>query len=386
MKHASLILLVVILVASLTSCAPLPAAAPAAGGNVIKIGLQAPLTGDFAEEGKGFQNALNLLVDQTNAAGGINGQKVQLFIEDDKGDPKEASLVADRLVSDKVIAVIGGYNSSATEPASKIYSDAGILHITPSSTATRLSTKGYTQFFRVCFLDDRQGLFAADFMAKTMGYKNIALLHDNSTFAQGLAEETRTYLAQDGITPVFYDAINPDDTDFSPTLTKLKAVNPEAIYFTGYYAQGGLLLKQAAALGLTSQWLGGNAMNNSDLVKIAGIENAKGVIVTSEPVPSDLDYPEAKQFLADYKAKYGTDPSSVWTLMAADAFRVIKDAIEQTKSTDPKVLAEWLHKDFKELPGITGPILGFDEKGDRKGTIHKAYVYDDQGQLVPYKK
>jgi branched-chain amino acid transport system substrate-binding protein len=380
MKRTSLILLVIILAASLAGCVP------AGSANTIKIGLEAPLTGDYAEEGKGFQNAINLLVDQTNAAGGINGQKVELIVEDDKGDPKEAALVADRLISRKVIAVIGGYNSTATEPASKIYSDAGILHITPSATATRLTTKGYTQFFRVCFLDDRQGLFAADFMANVMGYKSIAILHDNSTYAQGLAEATKQYLGELGVTPVFYDAINPKDNDFSPTLTKLKAANPDAVYYTGYYAQGGLLLKQAAALGLKTQWLGGNSMNNTDLIKIAGVENAKGFITTTEPLPGDLDYPEAKQFLTDYKAKYGEDPKSVWTVMAADAFRVIKYAIEQTKSTDPKKLAEWLHKSFKDYPGITGPILSFDEKGDRLGTIHKAYVVNDQGQFVPYKK
>lgn len=380
MKRIFFILLLMTLVAALASCAP------TTSSNTIKIGLQAPLTGDYAEEGKGFQNAVQLLVEQTNAAGGINGQQVELIVEDDKGDPKEAALVADRLVSKKVIAVIGGYNSTATEPASKIYSDAGILHVTPSSTAVRLTTKGYTQFFRVCFLDDRQGLFAAEFMTKDMGYKNIAILHDNSTYAQGLAEETKHYLEQNGVTPVFYDAINPDDTDFSPTLTKIKALNPDAIYFTGYYAQGGLLLKQSKALGLNAAWLGGNAMNNTDLIQIAGVENAKGFIATTEPLPADLDYPEAKQFLADYKAKYNADPTSVWTVMAADAFRVIKYVMEQTKSTDPKKLAEYMHKDFKNLPGITGPILGFDEKGDRLGTIHKAYVINDQGQFVPYKK
>ncbi len=354
--------------------------------STIKIGLEGPMTGNYAEEGKGFENALKLLVEQTNAAGGINGQQVELIVEDDKGDPKEASLVADRLVSKKVTAVIGGYNSTATEPASAIYNRENILHITPSSTATRLTTKGYTQFFRVCFLDDRQGLFAAEFITKVLGHKNVAVLHDNSTYAQGLAEWTKKYLEERGVKVVFFDAINPTDNDFSPTLTKIKGLNPESIYFTGYYAQGGLLLKQAAGVGLKTQWIGGNAMNNPELIKIAGVENAKGTIVTSEPLPNDLDYPEAKQFNADYKAKYGKEPASVWTVMAADAFRVIKQAVEATKSTDTKKLAEYLHKDFKNYPGITGPILGFDEKGDRNGSIHKAYVINDKGDFVPNPK
>ena len=375
-----------VLLPLLMIAALLLSACTGAAKGTIKIGLQGPMTGDYAEEGKGFDSALKLLVEQTNKAGGINGQQVELTVEDDKGDPKESALVADRLVSKKVMAVIGGYNSSATEPASKIYSDAGILHITPLSTATRLTTKGYTQFFRVCFLDDRQGLFAAEFITKVLSFKNVAVLHDNSTYAQGLAEWTKKYLEERGVKVVFFDAINPKDNDFTPTLTKIKGVNPEAIYFTGYYAQGGLLLKQAPGVGLKTQWLMGNACNNPDLIKIAGVENTKGVIVTSEPLPNDLDYPEAKKFNADFKTKYGKEPSSVWTVMAADAFRVIKQAVEATKSTDPKKLAEYLHKDFKDYPGITGPIIGFDEKGDRKGTIHKAYVINDKGEFVPNPK
>lgn len=382
MKRLFVILFVVTLTLALTSCAP----AGTAGGDTIKIGLQAPLTGDYAQEGQGFKKAVDLLVEQTNAAGGILGKKVQFIAEDDKGDPKEAALISDRLVSQKVIAVIGGYNSTATEPASAVFNAAGIVQITPGATATRLSQKGYNQFFRTCFLDDRQAVFAADFLVKEMGYKTIAVLHDNSTYAQGLAESTKVSLEALGVPPVFYDAINPDDTDFSPTLTKLKGLNPEVIYFTGYYAQGGLLLKQAKALGMTSQWTGGNAMNNTDLIKIAGVENAKGFITTTEPLPNDLPYPEAKQFLADYKAKYNEEPASVFTVLAADAYRVIKHAIEQTKSTDPKVLAEYIHKEIKDLPGISGPILGFDEKGDRNGTIHKAYVIDDAGNFVPFVK
>jgi branched-chain amino acid transport system substrate-binding protein len=146
---APLFLIVVLIVAA--GCVP-----AAQQSNTIKIGLQAPLTGDYAYEGKGFQNSVQLLVDQTNNAGGINGQKLQLIVEDDKGDPKEASLVADRMVSNGVKAVIGGYNSGATAPASAIYNKAGILQITPSSTRTDLSAQGFQRFFRVCYLDNQQ--------------------------------------------------------------------------------------------------------------------------------------------------------------------------------------------------------------------------------------
>jgi len=356
------------------------------GEETIKIGLQGPMTGDYAYEGKGFKNALTMLVEQVNAAGGINGKQVELLVEDDAGDPTQSALVAQRLVDAKVVAVIGAYNSTATEPASEIYNEAGILHITPSSTAVRLTTKGFPRFFRVCFLDDRQGLFAVKFMKEVLGAQNIGILHDNSTYAQGLAEETRRYAEEMGLKVGFYDAINPNDQDFTPILAKIGAANLDAVYFTGYHSEAGLLLKQSAELGLEVQWLGGNAANNPVMVEIAGIQNAAGMFVTTEPLPQDLNYPEARKFVADYMARYGEEPASVWTIMAGEAFNVIRIAMEQTQSTDPGVLADYIHHQLKNVNGLTGPILGFDEKGDRLGTIHVAYVIDDKGNFVLYDK
>jgi len=238
----------------------------------IKIGLEVPLTGDYAYEGQGMEKAVRLLVDQVNEQGGLLGRQVELIVEDDAGDPTQAALVAQRLVDAGVVAVIGAYNSTATEPASEIYNEAGILHITPSSTATRLTEKGFKRFFRVCFLDDRQGLFAAKFMKEVLGAQNIGILHDNSTYAQGLAEHTKRYAEEMGLNVVFYDAINPDDTDFTPILTNIAGAAPDAVYFTGYHPQGGLLLKQSGELGLDIQWVMGNACNNPELIQIAGLE------------------------------------------------------------------------------------------------------------------
>ena len=348
----------------------------------LKIGLEGPMTGDYAYEGQGFEKAVRLLVDQTNAAGGLLGRQIELVVEDDAGDPTQAALVAQRLVDAKVVAVIGAYNSTATEPASAIYNEAGILHVTPSSTATRLTEKGYQRFFRVCFLDDRQGLFAAQFANEVLGVQNFGILHDNSTYAQGLAEHSKRYAEELGINVAFYDAINPDDTDFTPILTNIGAVGLDAIYFTGYHAQGGLLLKQSGELGLDLTWMMGNACNNPELVQIAGLANAVGTYITTEPLPKDVDYPEAKKFVTDFEAKYGQSPDSVWWMMAAEAFNVIRYAIEQTKSTDSAVLADYLHNTMKDFPGLTGPILGWDEKGDRLGTIHLAYIINDKGELI----
>jgi branched-chain amino acid transport system substrate-binding protein len=352
------------------------------GGGTIKIGLEAPLTGDYAYEGQGFEKAVQLLVDQVNEEGGLLGRQVELVVEDDAGDPTQAALVAQRLVDAGVVAVIGAYNSTATEPASEIYNEAGLLHITPSSTATRLTTKGFERFFRVCFLDDRQGLFAAKFMNEVLGAQSIGILHDNSTYAQGLAEHTQRYAEELGLNVVFFDAINPDDQDFTPILTNLAGVDTDAVYFTGYHAQGGLLLRQSGELELDINWVMGNASNNPELVEIAGVENAVGTYITTEPLPKDLEYPEAQEYVAAFRAEYDQPVESVWWLMAAEAFNVIRYAIEQTESTDSEVLADFLHNEAADIDGLTGPILGWDEKGDRLGTIHVAYYIDDSGDLI----
>jgi branched-chain amino acid transport system substrate-binding protein len=126
----------------------------------------------------------------------------------------------------------------------------------------------------------------------------------------------------------------------------------------------------------------GNACNNPELIQIAGLENAVGTYVTTEPLPKDLEYPEAQEFVSDFEEEYGEPPSSVWWQMAAEAFNVLRYAIQETESTDSEVLAEFLHNEAKNIDGLTGPILGWDEKGDRLGTIHVAYVIDENGEFV----
>lgn len=363
---------------------PLSLGVQAQEGDPILIGLQGPMTGDYAYEGQGFEKAVQLLVDQVNEEGGLLGRPVELVIEDDAGDPTQSALVADRMVDAEVVAVIGAYNSTATEPASEIYNEAGILHITPSSTATRLTEKGFEQFFRVCFLDDRQALFAVMAMKDVLGAETIGILHDNSTYAQGLADWTQVYAEEAGLEVAFFDAINPDDQDFTPLLTNLGEANLDAVYFTGYHAQGGLLLRQSADLGLDIQWMMGNASNNPEMVEIAGVEAAAGTFITTEPLPQDLEYPEAVEFVEAFTEAYGEPPASVWWLLAAEAFNVIAHAIEATESTDTEVLAEYLHTEFADYPGLSGPIIGFDEKGDRLGTIHALYQINDEGEISYY--
>jgi len=347
----------------------------------VKIGLQAPITGEYAYEGEGFVKVVDLVVEEINEEGILGGRKIEIVKCDDVGKPDESSKCANQLVSAGVKAVAGSYSSTCTEPASVIYNEAGLLQITPSSTATRLSQKGFQRFFRVCFLDDRQALFAANFMKDNLGASKVGIIHDNSTYAQGLAEHAKRYSEQAGLEVVIFDAINPEDTDFKPILTKIGGLGPDLVYFTGYHPQGGLLLKQSKELGTTFQWVMGNACNNPEMIEISGLDAAKGAYITTEPLPKDIPGDVAKKFYDDFVTKYGEPPASIWWVMAGDALGVIIKAMEETNSTDSAKMAEYLHDEFKDYPGVTGNIIGFDEKGDRKGTVHVAYIITDAGEF-----
>jgi branched-chain amino acid transport system substrate-binding protein len=380
-------LCVAFLVLALAGCgqqaAPPEEEEPAETLEPIKLGVQGPISGQWAYEGEGFVDAVSLLAEQLNSAGGLLGREIVVIPGDDKGDPKESALVAQKMVAEGVTAVIGSYSSSCTEPASAIYDEAGIVHITPSSTATRLTEKGYQRFFRTCFLDDRQALFVSEFLRNELEFSKLALLHDNTTYAKGLADWAKLYFEERGGEVVFFDAITPGEKDFTPSLTSVKATNPEAIYFCGYFPEGGLLAKQAKDLGIDAVFMGGDACNNPEFVQIAGLEAAEGAMISTAPLPHDLEYPEAAKFIQDFKAKYKEDPTSVYTVMAADAFRIIAEAITKTESIDPDKIAAYLRNDLKDFPGITGPI-NYDEKGDRLGSIHLFYRIDANGQFVAY--
>lgn len=343
----------------------------------IKIGMMGSMTGPLASEGHDMKMAVELLVEDVNRHGGIGGRQVTLLIEDDAGDPRTAALAANRLASQGVVAVVGSYASSVTEAAQNIFNEEGIVQISNGSTAIRLTEKGLKRFFRVCPRDDEQAKVAAAAMLK-MGFKKIAIVHDNTTYSKGLADATRAVLQQQGAQIIFFDAITPGERDYSTILTKLKLAQPQAVYFPGYYPEGGLILRQKKEMGWNVPFFGGDGMNNADLMKIAGVGAAAGFIFTTPPLPKDLPTPEAKSFLEECKKKYGAPPNSIYGILAGDAFRVIVAGLTATKSTDPAKLAAYLHSGLKDFPGLTGKI-SFNEKGDRVGEVFRAYKIDAKG-------
>jgi len=206
----------------------------------------------------------------------------------------------------------------------------------------------------------------------------VAILHDNSAYAKGLADEING-LVKGKTNVVFFDALTPKEQDYSTILSKLKAAGPEVVMFTGYYPEAGLLLKQKKQMGWNVPFIGGDAQNNPDLVKIAGKEAAAGFTFISPPVPRDL--PEAKGFVAAYKKKYGEEPGSIWAVLAGDAFQVISKAIAETKSTSADKIREYFTGGMKDFQGLTGKIT-FNAKGDRVGDLYRVYGVDKDGGFV----
>lgn len=352
----------------------------------IQIALQAPITGDYAYEGQMAKQSVEVATELINNAGGVLGRKIAVTVVDDGSNPKDSAIAAQKAVSMKVVAVIGSYGSSVTEPAEDIYEKNKMVDVGYGCTALRLTAdKKPNYFFRTCGRDDAQGLFFAKYAVETMGAKRIAIMHDNSTFAKGVAEEAKKalqpYIDAGKCEIVYYDAITPGEKDFSAAVTKLRNTNPDVWYYTGYYTEAGLLVRQARDAGLTCPFVGGNAAINDDFIKIAGIAVAKGCLMTQEPLVSDVATAIAEQFRTLYKAKFGDIPSSPWPVYAADGLYAIVGAIKNANSTDSTAIAAAMHTNMTGVEGVTGPIK-FTSIGDREDVPYKMYEVTADGKYV----
>lgn len=335
------------------------AARPAASGT-IKIGVYAPESGTNAAAGIDIINAAKLAVANANKAGGVLGQQLQVDAQDSPCSAQVAVQAAQKLVSDGVAAVVGPYCSSDAIPASTIYHRAGIAMVTSAATNPKLTEQGFNDIFRTIGRDDQQGVFVANIIANKLHAKSVALIHDNSTYAKGLAQQTQIALGKyPAAKVVLFDAITTGSRDFSSILTRLRTLKPDVTYFTGYYADGGLLLKQFVQLGVSGQFMAGDSNNDPTFIKLAGPAAEKAIIDTA-PIPQLI--PSAAAFVKQFTATYHVGPGA-YSGYTYDATNVVIDAIKRAKSASPAAIVQALAK-TKDFPGITGPIT-FNSKGDR---------------------
>lgn len=342
----------------------------------IKIGVQAPITGEYAAEGQGIQNGVKLLVDQQNKAGGLLGRKIQVTVCDDEGKAAQAAICGRKLVNEGVIAVIGTYTSGAALAAAPIYSAANVIQ-TSDGTSDELTQKGWKTFFRNAPPNSDEAEFTAKYLVNVKQYKRIAILSDHSSYATGLAKATTKAIEALHGNIVANDFINAGTQDYSAVLTKVKSKNPDILYFSGYYTDGGLIRAQMKQLGMDAVFVGGDANQNAAFAKIAG-NAAQGAVIINVPAPENLPYPEAKTFLADYTKTFGSAPPSIYTFTNADGLRAVFAAIEATKSTDTAKLIPWLHDMKEPFAGLTGPFK-WDAKGERIGSPMSAFEVESDG-------
>lgn len=335
---------------------------------VVKIGFAGPLTGPIAHVGKDEQYGAQLALEDANAKGlSLGGQKVkfELMAEDDQADPRTATTVAQRLADAGVKGVVGHVTSGAAIPASRIYEQAGIPAITPSSTSPKLTQQKYKTTYRVIANDLQQGAAMARFATEVLKAKRIAVIDDRTAYGQGLADAVVDSLKRLGVTPVGREFTTDKSTDFAAILTKLKGARPDAIFYGGMDAQGAPVLKQMKQLGITAKYLGGDGACTAEMIKIAGPAMSPDVYCTQAGIPMDK-MPGGKDFNERFKKRFGV-PVQLYAPYSYDAASALIEAMKLANSAEPaKYLPQLQKVAFK---GVTGNIA-FDARGDsREGGV-----------------
>src|SRR6188508_3381480 len=314
----------------------------------VKLGVAGPLTGGSAAFGAQLKNGTEQAVEDINAAGGILGQKIQLFVGDDRADPKEGVSVANKFVGDGVKLVVGHFNSGVTMPASEVYAENGILMVTPSATNPKITERGMWNTFRTCGRDDQQGAVAAAYIVKNLKGKKVAIVHDKTTYGQGLADETKKAMNKAGMKETLYEGVNLGEKDFSALVSKIKAAGADLVYWGGLHTEGGLIVRQMRDQGVKAVLMGGDGITTDEFASVGG-PGVEGTLMTFAPDPRKR--PEAKAIVEKFRAKK-FEPEA-YTLYSYAAVEIIKQAAEQAKSLDPKKVAEVIKsgKKFKTVIG-----------------------------------
>jgi branched-chain amino acid transport system substrate-binding protein len=353
-----------------TTKAPAPAPAPAKAAaapatDVLKIGHVAPLTGGIAHLGKDNENGARMAVEEINAAGGLTvgdkTYKLDLVAEDDKADPKEGTLAAQKIVDSGAVAVVGHLNSGTTIPASKIYSDAGMAQISPSATNPKYTEQGFKTAFRVVANDNQQGAVLANYAAETLKAKTIAILDDRTAYGQGLADVVERVAKEKGLKVVAREFTNDKATDFNAILTKVRATKPDVVMYGGMDATAGPMAKQMAQLGIKSTFLAGDGVCSPEFIKLAG--DASGSLHCSQAGEAVEKLARGAEFTDKYKKRFNADVQ-VYSPYSYDAVYVLADAIKRAGKVDRASITAAIPA--TNYSGVTGTVA-FDSKGDVKG-------------------
>jgi branched-chain amino acid transport system substrate-binding protein len=334
----------------------------------VKFGVAGPLTGPNAAFGDQLRKGAQMAVDDINAAGGINGQKIELSFGDDRSDPREGVSVANKFVSDGVKFVVGHFNSGVSIPASDVYAENGIVQITPASTNPRFTDRNLWNTFRTCGRDDQQGLVAGQYILKNMAGKKIAVVHDKTPYGKGLADAAKDTINKGGLKEVIYEGINTGEKDFSALVSKLKGAGVDLVYFGGLHTEAGLIVRQMRDQGVKAPLMSGDGITTKEYWSVAGA-GAEGTLMTYGPDPRKN--PAAAPIVAKFRAQ-NYEPEA-YTLYSYASVQAFAEAAKRAGSLDPKKVAESM-RSGQPVNTVLGP-LSWDKKGDLTKLDYVMYIW-----------
>ena len=349
---------------------------------VVKIGHVAPMSGGQAHYGKDNENGVRMAIEDLNAQKvKIGGKtiKFEIAAEDDAADPKQGTAVAQKLCDAKVAGIVGHLNSGTTIPASKIYNDCGIPHITGAATNPNLTKPGYKTTYRIIANDNALGAGLAFYAADTMKLKRIAVIDDRTAYGQGVAEVFSKIAKTKGIEIVDQQFTTDKATDFMAILTAIKSKKPDGVFYGGMDAQAGAMLRQMDQLGMSSvKFFGGDGICTTEIIKIASGAKSLDDVVCAEGGSSIAKMPGGTAWKAKYDAKY-PGQFQIYSPYTYDATFVLVDAMKRADSVDPKVYTPKLME--TSYKGVTATIA-FEPTGEMKNPSMTLSTYKDGKKIA----
>jgi branched-chain amino acid transport system substrate-binding protein len=347
-----------------------PAASPvgAQGKGTVKIATQSPLSGGQAALGEGIKLGAQLALEKFKGPLEKAGWKVELVPFDDQAKPDVGVANARNIIADKdIIGVVGHLNSGVAIPASEVYKEVNLAMVSPANTNPTVTDRGYANIYRVCGRDDVQGVVGSEFAHGTLKAKTAYVIHDKTTYGQGVAEFFKADAEKKGIKIVGFEGTE-EKSNFDPIITPIRAKNPDLIYFGGIYEQAAPFFKAAREKGVKAKFMGPDGMDSSDMTKIAG-KTVVGMHYTSVAGPVSV-YPQAKQFAEEYKKKFGKNPEP-FAAQAYDSTAILLKAIEAAAKGGKAPSRDAVTAAVRDVRhnGITGNVE-FDAKGDPKKALY----------------
>lgn len=318
----------------------------------ILLGMDIPLSGPSAEIGPYMKNGATLAVNEINAKGGVLGRKLQLRAENDACDPKTAVAAANRLVAAGVKLSVGGYCSGATLPTLPVFDRAKIPMIIPVANSSELADQKLKHVFMINGTGDQQAAAANTWLGKAAA-KKVSVMHDNTSYSKDIAVRIASHLDQPGgPEKTGVEVVTPGESDYSANVTRVLKGRPDYIYWTGYYQEGGLLIRQFRQAGYKGKFLVADGSVDAKLAQIAGSANGEGVYATMTPTPQTLR--GAEQWIAGYKRTFNVDPGP-YSTHAYDGVRVAAEAVKRAGGTEPDKIVKAL-EGMTGFPLFTGPL------------------------------